>query len=119
MVAGRGDATVIGGHQRHTAARRLGLTPVPVIWFDLSSEQNRLFGLALDPLAWEEFVHAWARTLLAGVKGTMYVCMSRKRLPTVSRVLAEEGGNWSDTIIWPKGCFVLGRADYQRQYEPL
>jgi DNA modification methylase len=34
-------------------------------------------------------------------------------------VLAEEGGHWSDTIVWKKDRFVLGRADYQRQYEPL
>jgi hypothetical protein len=37
----------------------------------------------------------------------------------VSRVLAEEGGHWSDTIIWHKDRFVLGRADYQRAYEPI
>ena len=30
------------------------------------------------------------------------------------RVLAEAGGHWSDTIIWAKDRFVLGRADYQR-----
>ena len=45
--------------------------------------------------------------------------MSSKELPLVSRVLAEEGGHWSDTIIWEKDRFVLGRADYQRQYEPI
>jgi hypothetical protein len=37
----------------------------------------------------------------------------------VSRVLAEAGGHWSDTIIWCKDRFVLGRAAYQRAYEPL
>jgi DNA modification methylase len=45
--------------------------------------------------------------------------MSAKELPTVSRVLAEAGGHWSDTIIWAKDRFVLGRADYQRGYEPI
>ena len=39
--------------------------------------------------------------------------------PIVSRVLAEEGGHWSDTLIWAKDRFVLGRADYQRAYEPI
>ena len=29
------------------------------------------------------------------------------------------GGHWSDTIIWKKDRFVMGRADYQRQYEPI
>jgi DNA modification methylase len=37
----------------------------------------------------------------------------------VSRVLDEEGAHWSDTIIWAKDRFTLGRADYQRQYEPI
>jgi len=26
---------------------------------------------------------------------------------------------WSDTLIWAKDRFVLGRADYQRAYEPI
>jgi DNA modification methylase len=74
---------------------------------------------ALDPLAWESFVRAWSRNLLSSVDGVIYVCMSSKELPVLSRVLAEEGGHWSDTIIWAKDRFVLGRADYQRGYEPL
>jgi len=31
----------------------------------------------------------------------------------------EVGGHWSDTIIWEKDRFVLGRSDYQRSYEPI
>ena len=45
--------------------------------------------------------------------------MSTKEWPLVSHVLEEESGYWSDTIIWAKDRFVLGRADYQRQYEPI
>jgi len=37
----------------------------------------------------------------------------------VSRLLEEAGGHWSDTVIWAKDRFVLGRADYQRQFEPI
>jgi DNA modification methylase len=83
------------------------------------SRRRRIANDSLDPVAWEIFVRAWARTLLAGVDGALYICMSSKELPLVSRVLAEEGGHWSDTIIWPKDRFVLGRADYQRSYEPI
>ena len=256
VVARRADGTVIGGHQRLVAARRLGLTSVPVVWLDLSIEQSRLLALALnrisgtwdelllarllaelgsipaidlglsgfgqeeiagllrrldarekheqieifdledalaqatrvartspgelwalgehrllvgdatkpteveralagrraavaftdppynvsygdhggqprasrrrriandslDPEAWEAFVRAWARTLLGAVEGAIYVCMSSKELALVSRVLAEEGGHWSDYIIWHKDRFTLGRADYQRSYEPI
>jgi DNA modification methylase len=256
VLARRADASVIGGHQRLVAARRLGITTVPVIWLDLDPGQARLLGLALnriagswdddllahlladlatvhdadltlsgfdeheirtllrsldsrekrerpeafdldaaleaatraprskpgdlwamgdhrllcgdatnaddvrrvldggnaalgltdppynvgyeggptpsrrrrsstiandalDPIAWETFCRGWARTLLAAVDGAVYICMSAKEWPTVARVLAEEGGHWSDTIIWAKDRFVLGRADYQRGYEPL
>jgi DNA modification methylase len=83
------------------------------------ARRRRIANDALDPLAWEEFVRGWARNLLAAVDGAIYICMSTKEWPTVSRVLAEEGAHWSDTIIWAKDRFVLGRAHYQRQYEPL
>jgi DNA modification methylase len=255
VVARRADGTVIGGHQRLVAARRLGYTEVPVIWVDLSLEQARLLGLALnrisgdwdeallarllseladtpeldislsgfgdeeigellrsldarerrdrpeafdleaalastqtprtrpgdlwllgehrllcgdataqadvarllggqpaamaftdppynvalgdhgghqagtrrrriendalDPGAWEAFVRGWARTLLGAVNGAIYCSMSSKEWPLVSRALAEEGGHWSDTLIWAKDRFVLGRADFQRAYEPI
>jgi DNA modification methylase len=50
------DGTVIGGHQRLIAARRLGYEVVPVIWVDLSLEQARLLGLALNKIqgSWDE-----------------------------------------------------------------
>ena len=53
MLARREDATVIGGHQRLVAARRLGLESVPVIWLDISAEQARLLGLALNRISGE------------------------------------------------------------------
>jgi len=81
--------------------------------------RRRIQNDALDPVEWERFVRAWARNVLSAVEGALYVCMSTKEWPLVSRVLAEEGGHWSDTVIWCKDRFVLGRADYQRQYEPV
>ncbi|MGC8634841.1 MAG: ParB N-terminal domain-containing protein, partial [Candidatus Limnocylindrales bacterium] len=56
VLARREDGTVIGGHQRLLAARRLGLATVPVIWLDLSAEQARLLGLALNRISgsWDE-----------------------------------------------------------------
>jgi DNA modification methylase len=83
------------------------------------TRRRRIANDSMDPIAWEVFVRAWARTLLTSVDGALYVCMSSKEMPLVSRVLAEEGGHWSDTIIWRKDRFVLGRADYQRAYEPI
>jgi len=56
VLARREDATVIGGHQRLVAARRLGMETVPVIWLDISAEQARLLGLALNRISgdWDE-----------------------------------------------------------------
>ena len=83
------------------------------------SRKRRIANDSMDAISWEIFVRAWARTLLSSVDGAIYCCMSSKEMPLVSRVLAEEGGHWSDTIIWHKDRFVLGRADYQRAYEPI
>jgi DNA modification methylase len=81
--------------------------------------RRRLENDSLSPEEWESFCRRWSRNLLQYTDGAIYLCMSTKEWPVVSRVLAEEGGHWSDTIIWAKDRFVLGRADYQRQYEPL
>jgi DNA modification methylase len=81
--------------------------------------RRRLQNDSLPPEEWERFVRAWSRNLLASCDGAIYICMSTKEWPVVSRVLEEEGAHWSDTIIWAKDRFVLGRASYQRQYEPL
>ena len=73
----------------------------------------------MTPENWEAFCRGWSKNLVASVDGALYVCMSTKEWPTVSRVLAEAGGHWSDTIIWAKDRFVLGARDYQTQYEPI
>ena len=83
------------------------------------SRRRRIANDALSSEAWEAFVRAWAQNLLQHVDGALYVCMGTKEWPVVSHVLEELGGHWSDTIIWAKDRFVLGRADYQRQYEPV
>ena len=56
VLARREDRTVIGGHQRLVAARRLGLTSVPVTWLDVTVEQARLLGLALNKISgtWDD-----------------------------------------------------------------
>lgn len=56
VLARREDGVVIGGHQRLVAARRLRLQTVPVSWLDLSVEQARVLGLALNRISgsWDE-----------------------------------------------------------------
>jgi DNA modification methylase len=45
--------------------------------------------------------------------------MSSSELDRLQRAFAAAGGKWSTFIIWAKHVFTLGRADYQRQYEPI
>lgn len=51
--------------------------------------------------------------------GAAYVCMSSSELHTLYNAFIAAGGKWSTFIIWAKNTFTLGRADYQRQYEPI
>jgi len=51
VIARREDRTVIGGHQRLLAARRLGYKTVPVIFVDLSREQAHLLNIALNKIS--------------------------------------------------------------------
>jgi hypothetical protein len=69
VLARREDRTVIGGHQRLVAARRLGLTSVPVTWLDVTVEQARLLRLALNKISgsWDEQLLA---RLLADLQAT-------------------------------------------------
>jgi DNA modification methylase len=45
--------------------------------------------------------------------------MSSSELDTLQRAFRSAGGKWSTFVIWAKHTFTLGRADYQRQYEPI
>jgi ParB-like chromosome segregation protein Spo0J len=60
ILVRKSDNVVIGGHQRLTAARRLGLKTVPVIFLDLGVEQARLLNLALNKISGQ-----WDQELLA------------------------------------------------------
>ena len=51
IIARREDKTVIGGHQRLLAARRLGYKTVPVVLVELSQEQARLLNIALNKIS--------------------------------------------------------------------
>jgi DNA modification methylase len=51
--------------------------------------------------------------------GAAYICMSSSELHTLYNAFVAAGGKWSTFIIWAKNTFTLGRADYQRQYEPI
>ncbi|MEL0436700.1 site-specific DNA-methyltransferase [Phycobacter sp. K97] len=52
-------------------------------------------------------------------QGAVYICMSSSELHTLQAAFKAAGGHWSTFVIWAKDRFTLGRADYQRQYEPI
>jgi DNA modification methylase len=67
----------------------------------------------------ENFLYDTCVNMLTVCKGALYVCMSSSELHTLQKTFVEAGGKWSTFVIWAKNTFTLGRADYQRQYEPI
>jgi ParB-like chromosome segregation protein Spo0J len=59
------------------------------------------------------------QNILAVTKGAVYIAMSSSELDTLQSAFRAAGGKWSTFVIWAKNTFTLGRADYQRQYEPI
>ena len=67
----------------------------------------------------ETFLYDACVNILSVTKGAAYICMSSSELHTLQKTFKEAGGHWSTFVIWAKNTFTLGRADYQRQYEPI
>ncbi|WP_019561417.1 site-specific DNA-methyltransferase [Caldimonas manganoxidans] len=66
-----------------------------------------------------DFLLAALTPTIAHCRGAIYVAMSSSELDTLQAAFRAAGGHWSTFIIWAKNTFTLGRADYQRQYEPI
>ena len=66
-----------------------------------------------------DFLLAALTPMLERCSGAVYVAMSSSELDTLQSAFRAAGGKWSTFIIWAKNTFTLGRADYQRQYEPI
>ena len=67
----------------------------------------------------QDFLQSALAPMLAHCRGAVYVAMSSSELDTLQTAFRAAGGHWSTFIIWAKHTFTLGRADYQRQYEPI
>jgi DNA modification methylase len=65
------------------------------------------------------FLQAACQNILDVTKGAVYIAMSSSELDTLQSAFRAAGGKWSTFIIWAKNTFTMGRADYQRQYEPI
>jgi DNA modification methylase len=66
-----------------------------------------------------DFLLAALSPMLERCTGAIYIAMSSSELDTLQQAFRAAGGKWSTFIIWAKNTFTLGRADYQRQYEPI
>ena len=75
---------------------------------------NDNLGAGFEPFLYDAIVNMFAVT-----KGAFYICMSSSELHTLQKAFREAGGHWSTFVIWAKNTFTMGRADYQRQYEPM
>ncbi|TYP78484.1 MULTISPECIES: site-specific DNA-methyltransferase [Nitrosomonas] len=67
----------------------------------------------------QSFLLAALKPALARCEGAIYIAMSSSELDALQAAFRAAGGKWSTFIIWAKNTFTLGRADYQRQYEPI
>ena len=65
------------------------------------------------------FLRKACAQLLQHTRGACYLCMSSSELHTLHTAFTNAGGHWSTFLIWGKQAFTLGRADYQRQFEPI
>ncbi len=66
-----------------------------------------------------DFLLAALTPIIGNCRGGIYVAMSSSELDVLQAAFRAAGGKWSTFIIWAKNTFTLGRADYQRQYEPI
>ena len=135
-----GDVWVLGPHrvlcgdatQAASYDALLGNERVDLLWQDppygvnyANSAKDRLRGthrpILNDNLGdgFEPFLTAALTPALARCDGAVYISMSSSELDTLQSAFRAAGGKWSTFIIWAKNTFTLGRADYQRQYEPI
>jgi len=84
----------------------------------LRKKHRRIANDNLGP-AFEPFLRDACANILTVTKGAVYICMSSSELHTLHKAFTEAGGHWSTFLIWAKNTFTMGRADYQRQYEPI
>ena len=140
VISRPGDVWVLGPHrllcgdstQAESYERLLGDDQVDMVFTDppynvnyANTPKDRLRGknraILNDNLGngFEQFLTDALSPALARCDGAVYVAMSSSELDTLQSAFRAAGGKWSTFIIWAKNTFTLGRADYQRQYEPI
>lgn len=135
-----GDVWVLGGHRllcgdstvAESYDRVLDGKPVDMVFTDppynvnyANSAKDKMRGkdraILNDNLGdgFYDFLLAALTPIIGNCRGGIYVAMSSSELDVLQAAFRAAGGKWSTFIIWAKNTFTLGRADYQRQYEPI
>ena len=122
-----GDATVLTDVERVLGGALADMAwtdpPYNVDYGNTSNDKQRGKGRKIlnDNLgdSFEGFLTDACTNLVSVTKGAIYIAMSSSELHTLQRAFMAAGGKWSTFVIWAKHAFTLGRADYQRQYEPI
>ena len=139
-VSRPGDVWLLGGHRllcgdstvAESYDRVLDGEPVDMVFTDppynvnyANSAKDKMRGkdraILNDNLGdgFYDFLLAALTPTVAHCRGGIYVAMSSSELDALQAAFRAAGGKWSTFIIWAKNTFTLGRADYQRQYEPI
>jgi site-specific DNA-methyltransferase (adenine-specific) len=96
--------------------------PYNVAYGSQKNPRHKQRAIANDDMGeaeWEKFCHAWIQHMDAYNEGDAYVWGASGPHGILMRAwLIQNGLHWSATIIWKKDKLVLGRANYQRLYEP-
>jgi len=122
-----GDATVAASYERLLAGAQADMVftdpPYNVNYANSAKDKMRGKDRAIlnDNLGdgFYDFLLAALTPTVAHCRGGIYVAMSSSELDVLQAAFRAAGGKWSTFIIWAKNTFTLGRADYQRQYEPI
>ena len=139
-VSRLGDVWLLGGHRvlcgdatdPESYEQLLRGNQADMLWIDppyevnyANSAKDKLRGnyraILNDNLGegFYDFLLAALTPALAHCRGGVYIAMSSSELDTLQTAFRAAGGHWSTFIIWAKNTFTMGRADYQRQYEPI
>lgn len=122
-----GDATDAASYERLLAGEQADMVftdpPYNVNYANTAKDKMRGKDRAIlnDNLGdgFYDFLLAALTSTVAHCRGGIYVAMSSSELDVLQAAFRAAGGKWSTFIIWAKNTFTLGRADYQRQYEPI
>jgi DNA modification methylase len=122
-----GDATVANSYEHLLAGESVDMVftdpPYNVNYANSAKDKMRGKDRAIlnDNLGdgFYDFLLAALTPTIAQCRGAIYVAMSSSELDVLQAAFRAAGGHWSTFIIWAKNTFTLGRADYQRQYEPI